>query len=49
MSFVGCNWVINFFYEVKIIVFYLNYKFLNVGMGVVLIVFFIIIFIYLKR
>lgn len=36
MSFVGCNWVINFFYEVKIIVFYLNQKFLNVGMGVVL-------------
>lgn len=49
MSFVGCNWAINFFHEAKTTVFYLNQKFLNAGMGVVLIVFFNIIFIYLKR
>lgn len=49
MSFVGCNWAINFFHEAKTTVFYLNHKFLNAGMGVVLIVFFTIIFIYLKR
>lgn len=40
---------INFFHEAKTTVFYLNHKFLNAGMGVVLIVFFTIIFIYLKR
>lgn len=51
MSFVGCNWAINFFHEAKTTVFYLNQKFLNAGMGVVLkiSVFFTIIFIYLKR
>lgn len=52
MSFVGCNWAINFFHEAKTTVFYLNHKFLNAGMGVVLkiSVFFTIIFIYyLKR
>lgn len=49
MSFVGCNWAINFFHKAKTTVFYLNHKFLNAGMGVVLIVFFTINFIYLKR
>lgn len=51
MSFVGCNWAINFFHEAKTTVFYLNQKFLNAGMGVVLKIsfFFTIIFIYLKR
>lgn len=36
MSFVGCNWAINFFHEAKTTVFYLNQQFLNAGMGVVL-------------
>lgn len=51
MSFVGCNWAINFFHEAKTTVFYLNQQFLNAGMGVVLkiSVFFTIFFIYLKR
>lgn len=51
MSFVGCNWAINFFHEAKTTVFYLNEQFLNAGMGVVLkiSVFFTIFFIYLKR
>lgn len=50
MSFVGCNWAINFFHEAKTTVFYLNQQFLNAGMGVVLkISFFTIFFIYLKR
>lgn len=51
MSFVGCNWAINFFHEAKTTVFYLNQKFLNAGMGVVLKIsgFLTIFFIYLKR
>lgn len=51
MSFVGCNWAINFFHEAKTTVFYLNQQVLNAGMGVVLKIsgFFTIIFIYLKR
>lgn len=51
MSFVGCNWAINFFHEAKTTVFYLNQQVLNAGMGVVLKIsfFFTIFFIYLKR